>query len=272
MKEKKKSGKKSAKAKKLFVIISKKKQIRGKARNWKVLYCYEIDLKDAEKIDIKKLVAKIQAEKKASTLFINFPNNLKFAENFLCRVFQLKQEKNFLIAVKGIGYDADKELLKLKRRGIPIVDIFFPRFESGKMHWAGGGLNHVLLNLMKKNIIALGINLDELLERIAVHDYGYFSKLLQNIAWARKRGVNLCLFSSELFDPLDCFHFLLCFCSTQQALSALNYAQFKLKFNKEIFEHKAGEVYVYKSKEKIKLVELLNALSSLSYSKKPIEA
>jgi len=194
--------------------------------------------------------------------------NVNDGKRLLFKAYELKKQKNFLIAIKGLeSYDKNKLYLELKREDNPIVDIFFPVLYSREsMHHAESGLNQVLLNIMAERIIAIGLDLKELLSEIKKKRYGYLSSIIQNIMFGRKRQINFCLFSfaksaKEIYDAIDVFHFLLALgASTQQAKSALIFAKAKLDLNKEIFEHKIGNAFIYKDKEKIGIVELLKKL------------
>ncbi|CUU00571.1 hypothetical protein JGI2_00607 [Candidatus Kryptobacter tengchongensis] len=59
----------------------------------------------------------------------------------LNEIFNLKREKNFLIAIEGTeNYYLNKQLLELKRSNIAIVDIFFPYFNKVLGFYQGGSL------------------------------------------------------------------------------------------------------------------------------------
>ncbi|MEM4648121.1 MAG: hypothetical protein QXO12_02340 [Candidatus Pacearchaeota archaeon] len=191
-------------------------------------------------------------------------------KKFLNEIFNLKREKNFLIAIEGTeNYYLNKQLLELKRSNIAIVDIFFPYFnKKDDLHYAYSGINHVLLNIMKRNNIAIGIELEKILKAIEKNDFIYLSKIIQNANWARKKKVNFCLFlnaknNSKIPDALDLFNFLLAIgFDTKQAKNCLIYPKIKLDLNKEIFKHKFGEVYIYNIDEEIKLIDYLKAIEA----------
>lgn len=195
---------------------------------------------------------------------------LKDDKKFLYEIFELKKEKKFLIAIEGNeNYYSNKQYLEMKKSGISVIDIFFPYFDkTDAIHYAKSGLNHVLLNIMKKNNIAIGIDLEKILKAIEKKDFSYLSKIMQNVKWARKKKVNFCLFinakkNSQIPDALDLFHFLLAIgFDTTQAKNSLIYPKIKIEINKEIFNHKVGEVFIYKKNEKIKLIDYLKTIDA----------
>lgn len=184
-------------------------------------------------------------------------------------LFKLKKERGFLIGIEGTGdYKKDKEYLGMKKEGTPLIDIFFPYLDAKKdyMHSSNSGTNHVIMNILKKNLIALGINLSEIIRRIKKEDFVYISRNLQNIVWGRKRKINLCLIleikkKDIVYNSYDILHFLLSIgMSTEQAKNAIIFAKIKKELNKEIFLHKTGSIYIYKKDEKINLINYLNTI------------
>jgi len=188
-------------------------------------------------------------------------------KKILEKLFLLKKEKNFLIGIEGTSYKKDKTYLELKIFGIPVIDIFFPHLKDEKkekeglhegLHFANSGLNHVLLNIMSKNLVAIGIDVDEIIEEIKKKNSTYVSRFLQNVRWARKRNVNFCLIAKKQHNPLDIKHFLLAIgFDTKQVKKAFEFLSLKKQLNKEIFEHKRGKLYFYKKDEEIKLLNYL---------------
>ncbi|MEM2932611.1 MAG: hypothetical protein QW622_00105 [Candidatus Pacearchaeota archaeon] len=262
MKTKKAEAKEKVEEKQFCAFLNekaKKEQFKGFIN---FFYIYEL----------KKPTIKEIKEIKGNSLVLigeNILKNIEKGKAFLYKLYEEKKKnQNFLIAIKGISYEKDKFYLSLTKNKIALIDIFFPNvYGKESMHFTESGLNHVLLNIMKEKIIALGINLHELIEKIKKNELYYLSKVIQNVSWARKKSVNLCLcqFSNrqELYNARDTFHFLLSFCSTQQALNALTFAKLKIELNKEIFKHKIENMFVYKKKEEIKLLELLKALGKI---------
>lgn len=183
-------------------------------------------------------------------------------------IFGIKKEFNFLLIMEGCeNYEKNRDCLEMKFDGISPIDVFFPYLnQKDAMDYCESGTNDVLLEIMKKNCIALGINLRELIKNIKAKKFDYLSKTMQNIHFSRKKDVCLCVYSlakneNEIRDGLDVYHFLLAIgASTQQAKDAFTYAMTKKKFNNEIMQHKLGDAFVYKKNEKIELIELMKSL------------
>jgi len=218
----------------------------------KVFLLEKRNFKKIEKKDFDVLILK-------SEILKNFENG----KELLKKLFSLKRKKNFLIGIEGTSYKKDKGYLELRFHGIPVVDIFFPylRDEREHMHFSNSGLNHVLLNIMNKNNIAIGINLEEIIKEIKKKNFTYLSRILQNVRWARKRNVNFCLIAKKQHNPLDIKHFLLAIgFDTKQVKKAFEFLFLKKQLNKEIFEHKRGKLYFYKKDEEIRLIDYLNSI------------
>lgn len=240
-----------------FCCISFLKKIKDKKNFDNFLLAYILKNKKTKKINFDVLIIPKKFLKDND------------GKNLLYKIFDLKKEKNFLIAIEGIeSYNKNKEYLELKKSGIPIIDIFFPYFKEGKLHYADSGINHVLLNIMKNNKIAIGIDFEKIRKALEKKDFNYLSNIIQNAKWARKKKVNFCLFintkkNSQLPDALDLFNFLIFIgFDTKQAKNALIYPKIKIELNEEIFKHKYGDVFIYKKDEKIKLIDYIKAIEA----------
>ena len=226
----------------------------SKEKSLKIFLMREKDFKKIEKKDIDVLIL-------SKKILENFEEGRKILE----RLFLLKRKKNFLIGIEGKDYKKDKAYLDLKFYGIPAIDIFFPFLKEEKepIHFSNSGLNHVLLGIMNKNNIGIGIDLIEVIKEMKKKNFFYVSRLMQNLRWARKKRVNLCLINFDCFDVIDVKHFLISIgFDTKQAKKAFDFVFLKKQLNKEIFEHKRGKMYFYKKDEKINLIEYLIALKN----------
>jgi hypothetical protein len=211
--------------------------------------------------DVKKI-----ENKKIDILILSreILKNLEKGKEVLRKLFLLKRKENFLICIEGVGYKKDKAYLEMKVYGIPVVDIFFPNLNEKKepIHFSNSGLNHVLLNVMNKNNIAIGLILEEMIKEIKRKNFFYLSRIQQNIRWARKKNVNFCLIMKKNYNLVNLRHFLISLgYDTKQTKKALLFVNLKKQLNREIFEHKRGKIYFYKKNEKINLINLLMALS-----------
>jgi len=222
------------------------------------------------KLEILKSDKKIKVDCDVLLVPDKFLKNVEQGRKLLFKLFEIKKRSYFLIAIEGTKeYGKNKIYLELKKEKLPIVDIFFPYLEGKDfMHSANSGVNHVLLNVLHRNKIAIGINLKELIGNLKKKNYAYLSKIIQNIRWARKKKVNFCVFinakkSKDIPDALDIFHFLLAIgFDTKQAKNALVFGYIKRELNKEIFKHKIKDVYIYRKDEKIKLIDYLKAIEA----------
>jgi hypothetical protein len=218
----------------------------------------------AKRLRARDLAKKSKFEKiDADVVLVDMEGvGLEQGKEFLAWIFPFKKEKNFLLGLEGVkSYEMNKAWLEMKRNGISIVDIFFPYlYAQDAMDYYQSGLNHVLLDIMKRNFIGLGIPLQ------ALKDVSKIGKTIQNIEWSKKKAVNLCVCSlaknaETIFDAIDVFHFLIALGATpRQAKNALAFACVKRQLNQEIFKHKVDNAFVYKESEEIKLIDLMNKL------------
>ncbi len=155
--------------------------------------------------------------------------------------FQHARKLFNLIMVKSTGnYEDDKKIISATFKRIPLIDVFFPFIDGRKdfMHYRNSGLNNVLVDLLKQQNIALGIDFSFLLSQ----DQNCIVKLgriIQNIKFGQKRNINFCVTFlpasiGQLRDALDVKSLLVCLGMTPgNANKALQFAYSRYVQNKK---------------------------------------
>lgn len=163
----------------------------------------------------------------------------KVEPSIIC-YFQHARKLFNLIMVKSAGnYEDDKKIISATFKRIPLIDVFFPFIEGKRdfMHYRNSGLNNVLVDLLKQQNIALGIDFSFLLQnRNCIVKLG---RIAQNIRFGQKRNVNFCVTFlpasiEQLRDALDVKSLLVCLGMTPgNANKALQFAYSRYVQNKK---------------------------------------
>ena len=94
-----------------------------------------------------------------------------------------------LIIVRGINDNVNRAALENKRVKILLSPEYGRKNDS--LHFRNSGLNQVLCKLAKKNNIAIGFNLSDILNNDKLTKINILGKMMQNVRFCRKYKVRM---------------------------------------------------------------------------------
>jgi RNase P/RNase MRP subunit p30 len=102
-----------------------------------------------------------------------------------------------------INTNSDRKIREsLSSKNVDILLDPHKRRSIGKINQQDSGLNHVLLKLAKKNRVAIGFSLTEIMEDVRLRPR-IFSQIKQNLRLCNKYGVCIVVFLSDTSNSSD---------------------------------------------------------------------
>ena len=129
----------------------------------------------------------------------------------------------------AFGGDEDKHLKALSNPSTHILTNTETVKTQDKHHWRSSGLNHILLNLAKKNNVAIGFNINTLLECRGKDRATLLGRMMQNVAYCRSYHIPMviCTLAKTPWDLRNASDLLslgtTLGMTAQEARQALNY-------------------------------------------------